>query len=146
MVVTFGYITMFASVFVLGAPCIFLFILIESRSDIFRIEETCRRPIPGKTHHIGSWSVIIQLFCFLAIFSNIIISCYASDQMDQILPWLKSYKDDSATAMTTVFCLEHLLLLSIFMLKLLLDKEPEWIGIFLARRSYKSEVEKIRRL
>lgn len=79
MVVTFGYITMFASVFTPGAPIIFIFILIESRSDIFRIEETCRRPMPGKTYHIGSWAAMIQIFCFLSIFSNIIISCYASD-------------------------------------------------------------------
>lgn len=66
--------------------------------------------------------------------------------MDQILPWLKSYKDDSTTAMTTVFCLEHVLLLSIFMIKLILDKEPEWIGIFMARRSYRSELSKIKRI
>ena len=78
MITTFGYITMFASVFVLGAPLVLVFLLIESRSDIFKLEKTMRRPIPFKTHHIGSWSATIELFCFLAIFSNIIVSCYAS--------------------------------------------------------------------
>ena len=78
MVVTFGYITMFGCCFVLAAPIVFIFILIESRSDIFKLEQTLKRPIPGKTHHIGSWAACISLFCFLSIFSNIIVSCYAS--------------------------------------------------------------------
>ena len=55
MVVTFGYLTMFAGVFMLGAAIIALFILIETRSDVFRLENTLKRPIPGKTYHIGSW-------------------------------------------------------------------------------------------
>mmetsp|Transcript_35646 Transcript_35646/g.54530 ORF Transcript_35646/g.54530 Transcript_35646/m.54530 type:complete len:239 (+) Transcript_35646:1382-2098(+) len=78
MIMTFGYITMFASVFPLGATIIVIFIYIETRSDIFRLEKTLRRPIPEKTFHIGSWSAIIEIFCILAVFSNIIICCYAS--------------------------------------------------------------------
>ena len=78
-VVSFGYITMFASVFTFGATCIFVFILFEARSDIFKLENNLRRPIPAKTYHIGSWTKIIEVFCILSIFSNIIISCYASD-------------------------------------------------------------------
>ena len=46
MVMTFGYITMFASAFVLGATCIFIFLLIESRSDIFKLDKTKKRPMP----------------------------------------------------------------------------------------------------
>lgn len=38
MIVTFGYITMFASVFPLGAPIVLVFILVETRSDLFKIE------------------------------------------------------------------------------------------------------------
>jgi len=79
MIITFGYITMFGCCFVLSAPILFVFIMIESRSDIFKLEKTLRRPLPVKTNHIGSWAVCMQLFCFLSIFSNIIVSCYASN-------------------------------------------------------------------
>lgn len=79
MIMTFGYITMFASVFTLGATCIFIFILIETRSDIFKLDKTKRRPMPTKAHSIGSWSVIIDIFTFLSVFSNVIVCCYASD-------------------------------------------------------------------
>lgn len=89
MIVTFGYITMFASVFPLGASIILIFILIEQRSDLFKIETTMKRPIPEKTHHIGSWTIILEIFCLLAVFSNIIVSCFASDQVDYLFPWMK---------------------------------------------------------
>lgn len=103
MVVTFGYITLFGSAFALGATCIFVFILIEARSDIFRLDATCRRPIPGKTYHIGSWAVLLGGFCFFSVFSNVIISCYASSQMDSLLPGFKEAREDPTTAATTVF-------------------------------------------
>ena len=137
---------MFASVFVAGAPAVFVFIYIESRSDLFKLEKTMRRPLPFKTHHIGSWIVTLEIFGFLAIFSNIIVSCYCSNQMDYLLPWLKDYKDNSATAMTTVFCLEHVILLTVFSLRLALDQDPEWINQYLARRAKKEEIATIKRL
>jgi hypothetical protein len=79
MIVTFGYITMFASAFPPGATIVLIFILIETRSDMFKLERTMKRPIPEKTYHIGSWTVILEIFCLLAVFSNIIISSFASD-------------------------------------------------------------------
>ena len=124
MVVTFGYITMFASAFVFGTSCVFIFLLIESRSDLFKVENTMKRPIPGKTYHIGSWSKIIAIFCFFSVFSNIIVSCYASDQIDNLLPWMAHYRDNESTSLVTVFALEHILLFSIFAIKLYWDRKP----------------------
>lgn len=139
MICTFGYLSMFGCCFLLSAPLIFVFILIESRSDLFKLEKNLKRPIPMKTHHIGSWSICLFIFCFLSIFSNIIVSCYASNQMDYLLPWLKQYKDEDTTAVATVFALEHILLFTVFALKLILDHDPEWIHVFMARRAYREE-------
>jgi hypothetical protein len=141
MITTFGYLAMFGCCFMLAAPCIFVFILIEARSDLFKLETTMKRPIPGKAHHIGSWSYCLSLFCFFSIFSNIIVSCYASKQMDYLLPWLQYYKDDDKHAVATVFVLEHVLLLTVFALKLAFDKDPAWIGVFMGRRAYRQENE-----
>jgi len=80
---------MFASVFPFGATIILIFILVEQRSDLFKLETTMKRPIPEKTYHIGSWTIILEIFCLLAVFSNIIVSCFASDQVDYLLPWMK---------------------------------------------------------
>jgi hypothetical protein len=95
MIMTFGYITMFSSAFALGATLIFIFILFEVRSDVFRIENTCRRPIPTKAHTIGSWATTIELFCSLSVFSNLIVSCFASDQIDALFPWIAGLRNGS---------------------------------------------------
>ena len=137
MIMTFGYITMFACVFTLGATCIFIFILVETRSDIFKIDKTRRRPIPEKTHTIGSWSIIIDIFCFLSVFSNIIVSCYASDQIDGLFPWLKDLKENSETSLLTVFTLEHMLLFSVTAIKMFLDRKPSWVEAYFARKAYR---------
>jgi anoctamin-10 len=144
MVVTFGYITMFASVFVLGAPIIFVFILLETRSDIFKLERTMKRPIPSKTFNIGSWALIVEIFCILSIFSNIIVCCFASNQIDNLFPWLSAYRDDPSTSLTTVFSLEHLLLFGIFILKLVRDRNPKWVSIYLARRVWRQDLSRQR--
>lgn len=79
MVVTFGYIVIFASVYIFGAALIFVFIMIESRSDIFRLESNLKRPIPGKASSIGPWIYLMEFMSLIGVFSNIIICCYASD-------------------------------------------------------------------
>jgi len=139
MVVTFGYIVIFASVYVFGATLIFVFIVVESRSDIFKLETTLRRPIPEKVHHIGPWLYLLEFLSMLGVFSNIIICCYASDQIDYLLPWMIDLKMQSNTAITTVFTLEHLILFFIFVIRVYWDKSPEWVDIFMARRSYRGK-------
>lgn len=139
MVVTFGYIVIFASVYVFGATLIFVFIVIESRSDIFRLETNLKRPIPEKAHHIGPWMHLMEFLSMLGVFSNIIICCYASDQIDHLLPWMADMKMQSTTAITTVFTLEHLILFFIFVMRMYWDQNPEWVDIFMARRSYRSK-------
>lgn len=134
---TFGYVTMFASVFTLSATCIFVFILIETRSDIFKLDRTKRRPLPEKTHTIGSWYIIIDIFCFLSVFSNIIISCYASDQIDALLPWMKDLKENSETSLFTVFTLEHILLFSVAAIQMVMNTKPNWVQVYNARRSHR---------
>ena len=141
MIVTFGYLTMFASTFTLSGPVIYVFILIEVRSDIFRLDKTLRRPIPYKTNHIGSWSYIIEIFCFLGVFSNLIITCYASDQIDHLFPWMAHLKGDSKYAIATIFGLEHILLGSLFFIRMFYDINPEWVDVFMARKAHREDRE-----
>jgi hypothetical protein len=48
MIMTFGYITLFASAFPMGSTISFVFIYIEARNDLFKIEKNMRRPNSGK--------------------------------------------------------------------------------------------------
>jgi len=55
MIMTYGYITLFAAAFPLGSTITCLFIYIEIRSDIFKLETCSKRPLAKKTHTIGTW-------------------------------------------------------------------------------------------
>ena len=101
-----------------------------------------KRPIPEKAYHIGSWTIILEIFCFLAVFSNIIVSCFASDQVDYLFPWMREYRDNSDTSITTVFALEHILLFSVFMIKITYDKDPSWVKTFNIRKMHFSDLKR----
>jgi anoctamin-10 len=139
MVMTFGYITLFASVFSFGATLIVVFILIESRSDIFKLESVKKRPIPSKACDIGPWSVIIEIFCLLAVFSNLIVTCFTTDQIDSLIPFLAGLKNTSIESLTTVFALEHILFGFIAFMKIQYDCDPHWVELYISRKNYKKE-------
>lgn len=79
MIMTYGYITLFASAFPLGATITCAFIYIEIRSDIFKLEFNARRPIAKKTHDIGTWMFALNCLTYGSIFTNLVLSCFASD-------------------------------------------------------------------
>jgi len=79
MIITFGYITLFASAFPLAATISVVFIYFEARSDIFKLEKTLKRPHVIKTVSIGSWQLVLEVMAFMSIFTNIVLFAYASD-------------------------------------------------------------------
>jgi anoctamin-10 len=79
MIITFGYITMFATAFPLASTIAVIFIYFESRSDIYKLEKLSRRPVAHKTNNIGTWIYVLEFLAFLSIFTNIILFTYASD-------------------------------------------------------------------
>jgi len=57
-----------------------------------------------------------------------------------------NYRDSEATSLFTVGILEHFLLFSIFIIKLTLDKNPDWVDVFLARKAHKAERDTLQKL
>jgi hypothetical protein len=79
MIMTFGYITLFASAFPFGTTLTSIFIYLETKSDMFKFEKTARRPLSRKAHSIGSWEIALDMLSFGAVFTNIVLCCYASN-------------------------------------------------------------------
>ena len=79
MLMTYGYICLYASAFPLGATIAVVFLFIEVRSDIFKFEKCLRRPVSCKTHDIGTWIFALNLLTYGSIFTNLILACFASD-------------------------------------------------------------------
>ena len=138
MIMTFGYITLFASAFPLGTTITAVFIYIETKSDMFKFERTGRRPFSRKAHDIGTWEQALDLLTVMSVFTNIALCCYASDQIDYVLPWLKGLKEGSSTNILTIFGIEHVMVFLVFLLRWMFDGEPRWLSIFRERRAFKS--------
>lgn len=79
MIMTFGYITMFAAAFPFGATLTSLFIYLESKNDMFALTRNSRRPFVRKTMNIGVWEHTLDFFTYTSIFTNIWLCCYASN-------------------------------------------------------------------
>ena len=138
MIMTFGYITLFAAAFPLGATVTSIFIYIETKSDTYKMETLCRRPFSRKAHNTGVWELTLDFFTFAAVFTNIILACFASDQIDAIIPWMAGAREDSLMSVLTVFGIEHMLILFVVIARYTYEGEPEWTKTFHERRHYKS--------
>lgn len=137
MVMTFGYITLFAAAFPFGSTLTCLFIYLETKSDVFKLETVARRPFVRKCHDIGTWEFALDLLAFMSIFTNIVLACYASDQIDYVLPWLKELRESSATSIVTIFGIEHFMITIVLLIRFYLDSDPSWIKTFRARQQHK---------
>lgn len=137
MIMTYGYITLFASAFPFGSAITVVFIFIEIRSDIFKLERLAKRPMVKKTHDIGTWMFALYTLSYGAIFTNIILCCFASDQIDSILPYLKESRDFSKTAVVTVVSIEHVVMVFVLLLKKFYDTDPDWLKTYYRRAMHK---------
>jgi len=85
-VMTYGYITLYAAAFPLGSAITSLFIYLEVRSDIFKLEKIARRPVSRKSHTIGTWEYALMGISYVSIFTNIWLAFFSSDQADTLFP------------------------------------------------------------
>lgn len=90
MVIEFGYVCFFASVFPLGAVLSFAANFVEVRSDLFKILYVYRRPSPKRARSIGAWAVILRGMVYVAIASNAFLFAFGSEQM---VRWFPQYFD-----------------------------------------------------
>jgi len=138
MIMTFGYIVLFAAAFPLGTTLTTIFIYLETKGDMFKFERNSRRPFSKKCHDIGTWEIALDILTIMSVFTNIVLCCYASDQIDYVLPWLKGMKEDSSTNILTIFGIEHIMVLIVGFLRVMFNTQPKWLTIFLDRRAFKS--------
>lgn len=127
MIMTYGYITLFASAFPFGSACTVLFLYIEIRSDIFKLERLTKRPHVAKTHTIGTWFFALSVITYGSIFTNMMLCCFASDQIDSLIPWMSQYRDFSKPAILMVVLIEHFMMILVLIFKFLYDREPKWL-------------------
>jgi len=72
--------TLFACAFPMSSFFTVIFIWVETRTDTYKIENLCRRPISFNTHDIGIWSKIVEIISYCAVVSNLFLFAFSSNQ------------------------------------------------------------------
>jgi anoctamin-10 len=143
MMVTFGYVTLFAAAFPLASFISVIMIYFEARSDLFKLEKLVRRPRAIKTYSIGSWIYVLEFMAVTSIFTNIILFTYASDQIEHLLPFMRRSKTGEVLA---IFTIEHIMVAIVVLLRIFLDKDPKWVSLFKKRKAFKKEQKSLKTL
>ena len=80
----FSYITLFASAFPLASTLTLFCVLLEVKSDIFKIFWVTRKPNPRPVANIGMWLNILTALAWLSIITNIFLFAFTTEQMMQV--------------------------------------------------------------
>ena len=56
LVIQYGYLTLFAAAFPISSCITAVFVWLEARSDIYKIQNLCRRPVSYNINDIGVWA------------------------------------------------------------------------------------------
>jgi hypothetical protein len=128
LVIQYGYVTMFSAAFPLGAFVNYLFLFFERRSDTYKIEKLCRRPLQINTSDVGIWDEIMQILSFISVFTNLFLFAFASQHEFNL-----SAAQGGCINYFYFISIEHLLIIVIFLMLKLVSHQPEWVAIFLTR-------------
>eukprot|EP00343_Euplotes_focardii_P001911 CAMPEP_0205804272 /NCGR_PEP_ID=MMETSP0205-20121125/7132_1 /ASSEMBLY_ACC=CAM_ASM_000278 /TAXON_ID=36767 /ORGANISM="Euplotes focardii, Strain TN1" /LENGTH=381 /DNA_ID=CAMNT_0053073597 /DNA_START=889 /DNA_END=2031 /DNA_ORIENTATION=- len=133
LVIQYGYVSMFSVAFPLGAFITYIFLFFERRSDAYKIEKLCRRPLSLNTSDIGIWDEVMKLISFVSVFTNLFLFAYSTQRGNEKVEQLgcaNSYYFIS---------IEHSLILIIFILHCVIKIKPKWVKIFLYRIAHKEK-------
>jgi hypothetical protein len=79
MILQFGYVTLFAAAFPLGALIALGNNILEIRTDSFKYLYMQKMPFYKAAQDIGSWAMVIKLISFLGILTNVYLVVYGTN-------------------------------------------------------------------
>jgi len=145
MVVQFGFVSMFASVFPLAPLFALANNLLEMRSDAFKLLTAYRRPRPVRVAGIGTWLYALEVISVIAVVTNVAlvftfftaIGAGAGDGKAQVVDYSLYWhcKIGLCTELGLVLwavALEHVLLAGKEIFLAAIPPVPHWIKIALA--------------
>jgi hypothetical protein len=89
LVIQFGYVTLFAMSFSLLPIIYFLSNIIEMQVDKTKLLKFYKRPVPTGVNSIGNWFYIFEILSFIAIFTNLAIIIFTSNNYYELNSYYK---------------------------------------------------------
>lgn len=84
LIVQFGFVTLFAITFPLLPLIAYVTNICEVEVDKMKILRFLKRPIPAGALDIGNWFAILEVLSFIAIFSNLGILIFTSNNYHEL--------------------------------------------------------------
>ena len=78
------YITLFASAFPLASTLTLFCVVLEVKSDLFKLFWITRQPNPRPAVDIGTWINILSGLAWLSIVTNVFLFAFTTEQMMQV--------------------------------------------------------------
>lgn len=129
LVIQYGYVAMFSAAFPLGTVISYVFLFFERRSDAYKIEKLCRRPLSWSTSDIGIWDDIMVILSYMAVFTNLFLFAFASSHIDG-MDYTPVNKCQNSFYFITI---EHFLIVVIVLMRACISDRPKWVNTFLKR-------------
>ena len=143
MVIEFGYVTLFAAAFPLGAALSLACNVLEMKNDVLKLLFVTRRPWPGLSRtasttadvgaSIGVWHAVLKALVWLGVVTNTALFAFTSDQMAAWLP--TPAFTFPAQGVLLAFALEHIVALIVLLIHHIVPPVPELVLHDHARRN-----------
>lgn len=145
MLISFGYVTLFASAYPLASVLFCGAVFIEIRSDCYKLTRVCQKPIDERVASIGMWAELLQAMVWFSCLTNCLLFGFTSDQMMHYIPTLYMHDETGDThlvndkgwiAIFVIFGIEHVLVITGLILNALIPATPTALATKLRRRMY----------
>eukprot|EP00980_Cylindrotheca_fusiformis_P024292 scaffold11725_cov116-Cylindrotheca_fusiformis.AAC.1 len=153
ILIQFGYVTLFASAYPLASLVMFVALMIEIRSDCYKLTYLCQKPAGEEVANIGMWKNLLQFMVWFCCLTNCLLFGFTSDQMMHYMPNFY-FRDEAGDthmvhdkgwiAILVIFALERVLIYFGLALNAMIPSIPEELAIQLKRRKYLLHAEKVK--
>ncbi|KAM3870245.1 anoctamin-10 [Diretmus argenteus] len=123
LLVQFGYLSLFSSVFPLTAVLLLINNLTEIRSDAYKICRLYRKPFSAPAAGIGVWQPAFEFLSFVSVISN----CWLLLLSAEIRSYGQNWGVNGQDLLLFAVVAEHLLIVCKMVLAFLIPDEPDWV-------------------
>ncbi|CAG8562084.1 14082_t:CDS:10, partial [Ambispora leptoticha] len=125
MVVQFGFISLFSTVFPLAPLFALLNNLVKIRTDAHKYIVVMQRPIGFLAQNIGMWDTIIHVISFLSVLTNATIVAFHSSYMQRVFEvYVQTDYQLLIIRVAFIFAFENIVFIAKLLFRYLLPKVP----------------------
>jgi len=147
MVITFGYVVLFAGCFPIASFLTMLTNIVEVYSDHFKLRRAYKRPVAYATNGMPEmWHFIANCLCWMCVLTNVLAFGYITEQAMHLIPNKKLFRHGheqfhdhkvKTLGVWMLFALENVLLIAATAIRHAVQKQPPWVRQALAGREYR---------